>query len=130
MAKNLGISNLLDFYGAMLTDKQKEVANLYFNEDLSLSEIAGLLGITRQGVRDHIGKVEASLSLLEERLCMAENYSKMQTQCRQIDEVINSLNQYNQKYLFSAELTKRLKKVSELLGGLLEEQVEQGGEQP
>ncbi|MDR2817741.1 MAG: HTH domain-containing protein [Oscillospiraceae bacterium] len=129
MAKNLGISNLLDFYSAMLTDKQKEVAHLYFNEDLSLSEIAELLGITRQGVRDHIKKVETSLALLEERLRVAGNYSKMRTQCRQIDELIGSLNQYNRKYLFSAELTKRLKKVSELLGELLEEQVEQGGEE-
>ena len=51
MAKNLEISLLLDFYGDMLTEKQRDVVELYYNEDLSLSEIAAHSGITRQGVR-------------------------------------------------------------------------------
>ncbi|MDR1260659.1 MAG: DNA-binding protein [Oscillospiraceae bacterium] len=129
MAKNLNVVNLLDFYGAMLTDKQQEVAHLYFDEDLSLSEIAGRLGITRQGVRDHIKKVEDAVFSLEKRLCVAANYAKMQLRCRQIKEVIDSLSQYNQKYLFSAELTKRLKLISELMEKMLEEQAGQSGEQ-
>ena len=54
MAKNLEISMLLDFYGEMLTDKQREVVSLYYNEDLSLAEIASIAQITRQGVRDSI----------------------------------------------------------------------------
>ena len=54
MAKNLEISFLLDFYGDMLTDKQRDVVELYYNEDLSLAEIAAHSGITRQGVRDSI----------------------------------------------------------------------------
>ena len=43
---------LFDFYGEMLTDKQKEMFDLYYNEDLSLAEISEHVGITRQGVRD------------------------------------------------------------------------------
>ena len=50
MAKNLEISVLLDFYGEMLTEKQRDVVELYYNEDLSLSEIAAHSQITRQGV--------------------------------------------------------------------------------
>lgn len=50
MAKNLEISVLLDYYGQMLTEKQREVARLYYNEDLSLAEIAQFANITRQGV--------------------------------------------------------------------------------
>ena len=49
MAKNLEISVLLDFYGEMLTEKQRDVVELYYNEDLSLSEIAAHSQITRQG---------------------------------------------------------------------------------
>ena len=45
---------LLDIYGALLTDRQRDVLDLYYNDDLSLSEISENLGITRQGVRDAI----------------------------------------------------------------------------
>ena len=54
MAKDLRITFLLDFYGDMLTEKQREVVECYYNEDLSLAEIAEEKGITRQGVRDGI----------------------------------------------------------------------------
>ncbi len=50
MAKNLEISLLMDFYGEMLTEKQREVIDYYYNDDLSLGEIAANEGITRQGV--------------------------------------------------------------------------------
>ena len=46
MAKNLEISFLLDFYGEMLTQKQREVIEYYYNDDLSLAEIADNEGIT------------------------------------------------------------------------------------
>ncbi len=49
MAKNLEISYLLDFYGDVLTDKQRDVMEQYYNDDLSLAEIAENFGITRQG---------------------------------------------------------------------------------
>ena len=62
MAKDLHITFLLDFYGDMLTDKQREVVECYYNEDLSLAEIAEVKGITRQGVRDAIKRAEQQLS--------------------------------------------------------------------
>ena len=49
---------LFDFYGELLTDRQKEFYDLYYNEDLSLSEIAENYGISRQGVRDVIVRAE------------------------------------------------------------------------
>ncbi len=52
MAKNLEISYLLDFYGECLTEKQRSFIDFYYNDDLSLSEIAENENITRQGVRD------------------------------------------------------------------------------
>ena len=52
MANNVEITILLDFYGEMLTQKQRDFLGYYYNDDLSLSEIAENEGITRQGVRD------------------------------------------------------------------------------
>ena len=54
-------SMLLDFYGELLTDKQRECFDLHYNEDLSLSEIAEQLGISRQGVWDNIRRAESVL---------------------------------------------------------------------
>jgi predicted DNA-binding protein YlxM (UPF0122 family) len=54
MSKNLQNSVLLDLYGCLLTDKQNEIMDLYYNDDLSLGEIAAQLDISRQGVHDAI----------------------------------------------------------------------------
>ena len=52
--KDLGFSILLDYYGMVLTEKQRNILTEYYNDDLSLAEIAENYGITRQGVRDAI----------------------------------------------------------------------------
>ena len=54
-------SMLLDFYGALLTDKQRECYDLHVNEELSLSEIAEQCGISRQGVWDNVRRAVAAL---------------------------------------------------------------------
>ena len=84
MAKNLEISMLLDFYGEMLTDKQREVVSLYYNEDLSLAEIASIAQITRQGVRDSIKRGEATLIDMEERLKLAAKFRHMEEELSRI----------------------------------------------
>ena len=58
---------LLDFYGELLTDKQRECCDLHYNEDLSLSEIAEQLGISRQGVWDNIRRAESAMQDIEEK---------------------------------------------------------------
>lgn len=77
MAKNLSIVLLLDCYGELLTERQRDVAELYFNEDLSLTEIAEARGITRQAVRDSIRHSEQALLEMEEKLGMAERITTM-----------------------------------------------------
>ncbi|MBR2912487.1 MAG: DNA-binding protein [Oscillospiraceae bacterium] len=77
MAKNLSIVLLLDCYGELLTERQRDVAELYFNEDLSLTEIAEARGITRQAVRDSIRHSEQALLEMEEKLGMAERITGM-----------------------------------------------------
>ena len=70
--KDLKKAYLLDFYGDVLTERKKEVLDMYYNEDLSLAEIAEQIGISRQGVRDLIKKAEEELIFLEEKLGLAK----------------------------------------------------------
>lgn len=67
MAKDLYVASLLDFYGEFLSEKQRRVTDYYFNDDLSLSEIAENEGITRQGVSDLIKRTEIQLKNWEEK---------------------------------------------------------------
>ena len=67
---SISISMLLDFYGELLKERPRELLELYFGEDLSLSEISAMTGITRQGVRDAIRKGEAFLRETEEKLAV------------------------------------------------------------
>ncbi len=77
MPKNLEFSVLLDFYGALLTEKQFQVMELYYNEDYSLAEIAGTLGITRQGVHDAEKKSEKLLLEYEEKLGLCSRFRRV-----------------------------------------------------
>jgi len=70
-------SYLLDFYGDVLTERKKEVLDMYYNEDLSLSEIAEQIGISRQGVRELIKKAEDEIFFLEEKLGLAQKMSAL-----------------------------------------------------
>lgn len=63
---------LYDFYAPVLSERQRDVLDLYYNDDLSLSEIAAELGITRQGVRDAIKTGESKLTEFEEKLHAVE----------------------------------------------------------
>ncbi len=66
--KNLQLSYLIDAYAALLSERQQRVLDLYYNQDLSLGEIADDVGISRQGVRDSIKKAERELYFYEENL--------------------------------------------------------------
>lgn len=66
--KDLRIGVLLDFYGDILAARKREILEMYYNEDFSLAEIAQLIGISRQGVRDLIKKASADLLFYEEKL--------------------------------------------------------------
>lgn len=88
MAKDLQISFLLDFYGDMLTEKQREMITLYYNDDLSLAEIAEDQGITRQGVRDAIKHGEATLTDLEEKLGNARRHQAMREDLDRLTQLV------------------------------------------
>ena len=89
MDKKIEISMLWQIYGALLTEKQKEYIDYYYNEDLSLAEIAQNDGITRQGVRDIIKKGEKKLFEYEEKLLFMK---KTMNQEKQIENILAQLN--------------------------------------
>lgn len=104
MPKNLELSYLLDFYGDVLTDKQRDVMEQYYNDDLSLAEIAENFGITRQGVRDAIKRGEAILLELEQKVGFAQRsrvlqarLTEMETLARDIDFANNTGYSRNEK---------------------------------
>ena len=78
MAKDLKISYLLDFYGDMLTQAQYDAVDAYYNQDLSLSEIAADRNISRQGARDAIKRAEQQLLEMEDRLELAKRFQAVQ----------------------------------------------------
>lgn len=86
---------LFDFYGDLLTDRQKEFYDLYYNEDLSLAEIGENYGITRQGVRDVIVRGEAYLESVEEKTGLIKRFHTMRAQLEQVAECAEALLQRN-----------------------------------
>lgn len=88
MEKSVKISMLLEMYGKLLTEKQADTVDLYYNQNLSLSEIAEELNITRQGVRKNLVYAEEKLFDFEEKLCFLKQ--KLE-QNEIINEVINKI---------------------------------------
>ena len=104
MGKNLEISLLLDFYGEMLTEKQRDMVDYYYNDDLSLSEIAENEGITRQGVRDSIKRAETQLLEMEERLHLVQRFRDMRGDFEQISRDAREIAEANDRQGYSREI--------------------------
>ncbi len=111
MAKNLNLSILLDFYGEMLTEKQREVMDFYYNEDLSLAEIAQHSKITRQGVRDSIKRGEVQLLELEEKLGLAAKFDIIQNTMENIISQAKDIQFLNDKYGQNPEIYNKVSKI-------------------
>lgn len=91
MEKNVKVALLFDFYRNMLTSRQAESIDLYYNEDLSLAEISEHMGITRQGVRDNIKRAENTLFDTEDRLGLAARFLKIKSDLLKIDDIIRDI---------------------------------------
>lgn len=89
--KSLEIGYLLDFYGEMLNERRRTVLDMYYNEDMSLSEIAETLGITRQGARDLIKKAGDELLTFEEKLGMAQKFRDLCDCTERAEAIINNV---------------------------------------
>lgn len=111
MAKDLKISFLLDFYGSMLTEKQREVIEFYYNDDLSLAEIAENEGITRQGVRDSIKRAEAQLLEMEDRLGFARRSLELQKGLDAITAEAGRIEEFNSRFGGPREVEESAKRI-------------------
>lgn len=120
MAKNLEISLLLDFYGDMLTEKQKDVVELYYNEDLSLAEIAAHSHITRQGVRDSIKRAEGILIELETQLGLAKKFRRIQDGLDQIVNHARFISENNGRSNYAREVEDRLSEIIKIASAINE----------
>ena len=112
---------LYDFYGDLLTERQREFYDLYYNEDLSLAEIAENYGITRQGVRDVIVRAEAYLTEIEDKTGMIRRFHTMQGQLREISECTGRILALNDEHLNSQELEDLAGRVKSLTDTLIQE---------
>lgn len=111
MAKELKFVLLLDCYGELLTEHQRNVMELYYCDDLSLSEIGEPMGITRQGVRALVKRTEGLLLNYEEKLGFAGRLGKMRSCFEALEESAAQINDAE----LSARITEQIHKGMELL---------------
>ena len=101
---------MLDFYGNLLTEKQRDALDMYCNLDLSLSEIAEEIGVTRQGVRDAIKKGEERLLLFEEKVGMCSFAALVEMEAEKIEKELSEFPEETKENI--------LKSLSAIKGGM------------
>ena len=87
--KDLSVSLLLDFYGNLLNEKQLDMMEEYYQEDLSLSEIASEAGMTRQGVYDNIRRAANELKQYESKLGLLSRFADITAAAEKINSLIS-----------------------------------------
>lgn len=97
---------LYDFYGELLTDRQKEFFDYYYNDDLSLSEIAENAGISRQGVRDVIVRAEAIMQEIEDKTGLIRRFEQMRPHVDGIVSATEEIKSLNYRQYEDTRLTE------------------------
>ncbi len=97
---------LYDFYGEILTERQREFYDLYYNEDLSLGEIAENYGITRQGVRDVIVRAEAVMTEIEDKTGIVKRFMGLYDKITAIEDAARELKEINVRRYENPELDR------------------------
>ena len=92
-SKNISLGFLLDFYGELLTQRQRELSEYYYNDDLSLSEISELTGLTRQGVRASLEKSKSLLLNYENKLGLCDKFLSLRNESEKIIKEIKKLTE-------------------------------------
>ncbi len=96
-SKEVEMTLLFDFFGDLLTERQREFFDYYYNEDLSLGEIAENSGITRQGVRDIIVRARGTLKELEEKTGIVQRFLNMRAGILAVEEAAAEIESINRR---------------------------------
>ena len=105
------VSLLFDFYGKLLTKRQREVMELYYEENLTLAEIADEFEISRQGVHDALKNAEKALKGYEEKLGLVEKLQRSRQAIEEIDAEIDQLTGECQ----DSKIAEKLKKIKTII---------------
>lgn len=102
------VAQLMDCYGKVLTEKQYAAMDLYFQEDLTLSEISEQTGITRQGVWDNIRRGVKQLTEMEEKLGHMAKFNEIRRDAEQGFNYADAVRDYAKRKFFPTELIRKL----------------------
>lgn len=105
---------LFDFYCAMLTPRQQEIFDVYYNDDLSLSEISEQMQISRQAVRDSLTRSKNLMINFEQRLGLVGRFKKNSDALQRINALASELLDLNRAEKRSAEFDLRLAEIYRL----------------
>ena len=111
---------LFDFYGELLTDKQKEYFDLHYNEDLSLAEIAENYGISRQGVRDVIVRAEGVMQEIEDKTGLIRRFMQLREKAEIIESAAREIKTINYRQYGSGDLEQLSDRILETAAQLKE----------
>ena len=111
---------LFDFYGELLTDRQKEFFDLYYNEDLSLAEIAENAGISRQGVRDVIVRAEAAMQEIEDKTGIIKRFEAQRPHLEIIESAAAEMKTINYRRYDDPRLSELADQIAGEIGALKE----------
>ncbi len=95
----LEAGKLLDYYGCLLNEKQNRALTLYYNEDLSLSEIAEIMNISRQAVHEQIKNGIKSLLAFEDRLALVNKSEEILALLDKLDLALNNQDKNSKKLI-------------------------------
>ena len=95
MEKTVHVNVLLDLYDQLLSDRQRQVMDLYYKEDYSLNEISDLLSISKQAVSEHIKRAEAALKNYEMALELARKTKQWNEDSKAITQSLEELRQFS-----------------------------------
>lgn len=116
MDERYRISMLLDIYGSLLTEKQLDLMNLYYNEDLSLSEISEVNNTSRQAIHDVIKRCQKILNNYEEKLRVLERIMEhdnmRESVSKQIDFILKNRD--------SIDINKELLKIKDVMSSKID----------
>ena len=116
---NKEYSLLYDFYGELLSERQREVFELYYEENLSLSEIAENVGVSRQAVHISAGKANRALENFEEKLGLIRKHESNERALKEAEAIIDAImKDRDRMFEIGEETAKDLKRIRKLMKGI------------